>query len=103
MDLETREKIREHYDYLLNVLNEVLNGFSVDFEGVLKTPKQDVVSLFKKLDKGGHYELSSEEARLLLNCSMACLREFDASEFETRLGVTPVRAQQVNQVLASLT
>jgi len=93
--------------YLSNALNEVLNGFRVDFENTLGSRQEDVSQLFQKLSvlcdgKALHLErISLVEAKLLLKCSNLCLQELDADEFETRLGESPEVARQVNHAISS--
>jgi hypothetical protein len=109
--MSEKELMSRHCGYLLNVLNEVLNGFRVDFEIALKSRRENVSSLYEKLDRrcsarvdeGEPERLSSDEARLLLNCSLLCSGEFDESEFETRLGEPLTDAQRINQALGLLT
>jgi hypothetical protein len=94
--------------YLLNLLNEVVHGLPVDFEADLKVEKEEAVRLFQKLDNCSTAEnkterlLSTADARLLLNCANRCLREFDESEFETRLGVSLADARHVGSLLSEI-
>ena len=92
--------------YLINVLNEVLYGFRVDFERTLGTMQDEIVRLFQKLTalcQGKALDpeaLSLAEAQLLLKCSKLCLTEIDAQEFATRLGESTEAANNVNQQLS---
>ncbi|WP_058189826.1 hypothetical protein [Terracidiphilus gabretensis] len=83
----------------LNVLNEVLHGFSNDFSAI-GTTRDDVRGLFEKLkslDKPGEdgaWELSADEAGVLSRCTAVCLKEIDEDEFFTRVGVSSDVARQ---------
>lgn len=91
--------------YLMNVLNEALYGFKVDYENTLGTTQEDVKELFQRLgaqcdNKAIETQrLSVADAQLLLKCSNLCLDEIDADEFDTRLGESPEEARQLNQLL----
>jgi len=94
--------------YLSNALNEVLNGFSVDYESLLGTSRENVLHLFQKLRSMCDQKallsqpISPEEATLLWKCSNLCLEEFDDGEFETRLGEVPEVARKLNNALPHL-
>jgi hypothetical protein len=87
----------------MNVLNEVLHGFKVDYEGMLGTTREDINKLFQRLDLLSNEKeavaLSEPESRLLLKCSNLCLNEIDEDEFDTRLGELPEQARQFNERL----
>lgn len=108
--LTEEELITRHCGYLLNSLNEVLNGFRVDFDTALKVRREDVSALYEKLDhrcragfeSAERDRISSREAYLLLKCSLLCSSEFDGSEFETRLGESQANAQSINETLELL-
>lgn len=93
--------------YLSNALNEVLNGFRVDYEKTLGTERGSVRRLFEKLRSVCDQKapllqrISPEEARIILKCSDLCLRELDADEFEVRLGEAPEAARRINQEVSS--
>jgi hypothetical protein len=93
------------YGYLMNVLNEALCGFKVDYENTLGATQEDVKKLFQRLDVLSDNNvletqgLSVADAQLLLRCSNLCLNEIDADEFDTRLGGSPEGARQLNQLL----
>ncbi len=93
--------------YLINVLNEVLHGFSVDFVQTLGTTQGRVFEMFQRLKTACESEglslelLSAADARLLLRCSEVCLAEIDMEEFSTRLGETAETAFNVNRQLSN--
>lgn len=103
-------RLEEVCDYLLNTLNEVLHGFSVDFKTALGSDQATVLETFRRLeircaDKTGVLLSSSinrAEAELLINCSRLCRKEFDPEEFETRLGSSLDHAMLVEGALAEL-
>ena len=92
--------------YLVNALNEVLHGFSVDYVQALGTAQSKIFELFQKLtalcqESGfGLEKLSVAEVQLLLKCSKLCLAEIDAQEFATRLGESAETALKVNDQLS---
>ena len=91
--------------YMNNVLNEVLNGFEVDFETMLGTKRERILEIFKSLrlacDEGKPIEkqLSREDVKFVLRCSNLCLQEIDADEFETRLGESVEEAMLANEAM----
>jgi hypothetical protein len=103
-------RLEEVCDYLLNTLNEVLHGFSVEFKTALGSDQATVLETFRQLesrceDKTGvllSSSISRTEAELLLNCSRLCRKEFDPDEFETRLGFSLDHAKLVEDALAGL-
>ena len=103
-------RLEEVCDYVLNTLNEVLHGFSVDFRTALGSDRDAVLETFRQLenrcaDKTGVLLSSSinrTEAGLLLNCTRLCRKEFDPEEFETRLGSSLDHAMLVEGALAEL-
>ncbi len=92
--------------YLINVLNEVLYGFRVDYAQTLETLQSEIVKLFQKLNalcQGNVFDpemLSVAEAQLLLKCSKLCLTEIDTQEFSTRLGESTKTALNINEQLS---
>ncbi len=100
--MSNKPLIREHCGYLLNVLNEVLNGFRVDFGTAPETSRDNISRLYEKISGSECSEISSEDARLLLNCAILCRREFSESEFETRLGESVSDATKLDQALKLL-
>jgi len=97
-------------DYLLNSLNEVLNGFSVDFNAALGTDRTTVLESYRQLknrcaDEPGALlssSLNRNEAEMLVNCSRLCRKEVDSEEFQTRLGISLEDAMLVEDALANL-
>jgi hypothetical protein len=93
-------------NYFSNAINEVLNGFPVDYETALGVNREELSHLFKKIrsmrteSSPLTQPLSAEDARLLLRCSQFCLEEIDDNEFDTRLGETSEVARKMNQALS---
>jgi hypothetical protein len=97
-------------DYLLNMLNEVLHGFPVDFKLALGAEQGAVLEMYRSLEGwcagGTSRSLSScidqANANVLLSCSRLCRQEFEPDEFETRLGSSMERAKLIEGALAEL-
>jgi hypothetical protein len=103
-------RLEEVCGYLLNTLNEVLHGFSVDFKTALGSDQTSVLETFRRLesrcaDKTGvllSNSINRPDAELLLSCSRLCRKEFDPEEFETRLGSSLDHAKLIEGALAEL-
>ena len=87
----------ETRQYLRQTLNEVLNGFRVDYEAQLYASRERIVALSPRLDQiSTERMLSPDDALLLLRISRLCEQELGDSEFLTRVGYTLSEAGQID-------
>jgi hypothetical protein len=92
--IESSDKI-----LLRNVLNEILNGFTIDnFEntiGVSKSDLEKLVDYFSGLSKDAQVQLTPAQAWAVHNALHETLRELGNEEFHTRTGFDFAEGQSV--------
>ncbi len=82
--------------YLNNILNEVLNGFYVNYPEQLGTTRSELFVLFDKVRSIDSEQMfTPEEARLLSRVARLCDAELGVEEFKTRTGYTLEESQHV--------
>lgn len=90
-------------DYLHNILNEVLHGFSVDLATEFGSGYDEILKVLDEFDAAdARYRLSAEQAALFIHASDLCFAEFDPDEFHTRLGFWQDEARDAVQQLEAI-
>ena len=89
--------------YLRQTLNEVLNGFQVDYEAQLHASRERIAALSPRLDHmSTERMLSPDDALLLLRISRLSEQELGDSDFFTRVGYTLPEARQIDARLEKI-
>ena len=82
--------------YLNNILNEVVNGFAVDYERQLGVTRARLVLLFEKLDRiRSELMFTPEDAALLVRAARLCDEELGVDEFHVRTGYTLEESHEI--------
>ena len=93
-------------EFLLQILNEVCNGFRVDeFERTLGFSRDNARSVWSRLNDGGDISsLSSHEVSALRRATILTMNELEdgISEFQTRTGFEVEQAQSMIELLGKM-
>ena len=92
--------------FLLQILNEVCNGFRFDdFEGTVGFSRDDARNLWSKLKDGENIgALSRQEVSVLRRATTLTLDELEdgVHEFQTRTGFAVADGRKIVEVLAKI-